>query len=142
LYLLLSMFFVYLAATRLTSSLAAVLPPLVYGLMFAVPGFGGLASNGELFMMLPVIIAVLTYLDYRQNGAGYLIFLSGAFSAAAFLMKATAIFSVAIVPVFLIYDFFYGKPRRPGAFLAGAALYTAGFLAAAGIVALYLGANG
>lgn len=142
LYLLLSMFFVYLAAARLMGGLAAVLPPLVYGLMFAVPGFGGLASNGELFMMLPVIIAVFTYLDYRQKGAGYLIFLSGAFSAAAFLIKATAIFSVAIVPVFLIHDFFSGKPRRPGTFFAGAALYAAGFLAVSGIVALYLGANG
>lgn len=142
LYLLLSMFFVYLLAMRLTSGLAAVLPPFIYGLMFAVPGFGGLASNGELFMMLPVILSVLTYLDYRQNGAGYLIFLSGIFSAAAFLIKATAIFSVAVVPVFLIYDFFFRKPRRPGSSLTGAALYAAGFLAAAGIVAIYLGANG
>ena len=142
LYLLLSMFFVYLAAVRLMGGLAAVLPPLVYGLMFAVPGFGGLASNGELFMMLPVIIAVFTYLDYRQKGAWHLIFFSGAFSAAAFLIKATAVFSVAVVPVFLIYDFFSGKPRRPGAFLAGATLYAAGFLAVSGIVALYLGANG
>lgn len=141
-YLLLSMLFVYLVAARLMSGFAAVLPPLVYGLMFAVPSFGGLASNGELFMMLPVILSILTYLDYRERGAGHLIFLSGAFSAAAFLIKATAIFSAAAVPVFLIYDYLSRQPRRPGAFLSGAALYAAGFAAAAAIVALYLGVNG
>ncbi len=141
-YLILSMFFVYLVAARLISGFAAVLPPLFYGLMFAAPGFGGLASNGELFMMLPVILSILTYLDYRENDAKGLIFLSGAFSAAAFLIKATAIFSAAAVPVFLIYDYFSRQPRKPGAFLTGAALYGAGFAAAAAIVALYLGANG
>ncbi|MCL4245501.1 MAG: glycosyltransferase family 39 protein [Candidatus Dadabacteria bacterium] len=140
--LLFSMLFVYLAAARLMSGLAAVVPALVYGLMFAVPGFGGLASNGELFMMLPVILAVLTYLDFRENGARHLIFLSGLFSAAAFLIKATAIFSVAVVPVFLIYDFFFRKPRRPCSSFTAATLYAAGFLAASGIVALYLGSNG
>jgi 4-amino-4-deoxy-L-arabinose transferase-like glycosyltransferase len=141
-YLLLSMLFVYLVAARLMSGFAAVLPPLLYGLMFVVPGFGGLGSNGELFMMLPVILAILTYLDYREGGAGHLIFLSGAFSAAAFLIKATAIFSAAAVPVFLIYDYLSRRPRRQGAFLSGAVLYAAGFAAAAAIVALYLGANG
>lgn len=140
LYLLLSMYFVYLLAKRLFSGFAVLIPPLVYGLMFI--SFGGLASNGELFMMLPVILALLTYLDYEKKERPYLLFLSGFFSCAAFLIKATALFSAMVVPLFILYFCLFRGPRTFKSLLIRAALYAAGFLTPAIILTLYLASQG
>lgn len=70
LYLLLSMVVLYQLSRKIWGRNIAVLPPLFYGLLFSGKDFGGLASNGELFMMLPVLIAFLAafiYLESRKN---------------------------------------------------------------------------
>ncbi len=101
LYLLASMFFVYLTARELFGRGVSLIAPLVYGLFFMK--FGGLSSNGELFMMLPAIIAAYCFVRYSKQAQGnFLLFLCGFFSAAAVLVKSTAFFTIILFPIALV----------------------------------------
>ena len=102
-YLLISMFFLYLLARNFFQGFTSLVPPLIYGLFFITPDLGGFASNGELFMMLPVILALLFFLDYEKKGGWFYLFFSGCFTAAAFFTKGTAIFSVLVIPLLIIF---------------------------------------
>lgn len=105
LYLLLSMYFLYLFSRRLISGFASLVAPLVFGLFFVIPNFQGFASNGELFMMLPVILSLIMYIDHEKKRSLILLFLSGFFSSIAFFIKGTAIFSVMVIPIMFFYSF-------------------------------------
>jgi 4-amino-4-deoxy-L-arabinose transferase-like glycosyltransferase len=69
LYLLVTMAAVHLVALRLFPGPFAGAAALYYGLFFCDRRYGGLASNGELFMMLPAILAVWCALVYVRSGA-------------------------------------------------------------------------
>ena len=141
-YLLLSIFFLYRLARKFFRGFACVIPPLIYGLFFITPAFGGFASNGELFMMLPVILALLCFLNYEDKGRALMLVLSGLFSAVAFFMKATAIFSVLVVPLFILYRNL--KPGSPDikSFFKETVYYSLGFAAVVIALTLYFGVHG
>jgi 4-amino-4-deoxy-L-arabinose transferase-like glycosyltransferase len=141
-YLLLSMVFVYLLGRKFFHGFVCVIPPLIYGLFFVIADFQGFSSNGELFMMLPVILALLCFMNYEDKGDVLMLFLSGIFSAAAFFTKATAIFSVMVVPLFIIYRNL--KPGSPNlkSFFKETAYYSSGFLAVVLALTLYFGIHG
>jgi len=103
-YLLISMIFIYLIANKFTNSKASLFAPLIYGLFFTTSKFGGLASNSEIFMMLPAIIATYCFISYKQNRnlSTLMLYLCGFFSALAFFIKGSIIFTVAISPIILI----------------------------------------
>ncbi len=61
LYLIAAMLFVYLISTRVFATKISLIPPLIYGIFFQ--NFDGLASNGELLMMLPALIAVYCFIS-------------------------------------------------------------------------------
>jgi 4-amino-4-deoxy-L-arabinose transferase-like glycosyltransferase len=127
-YLLLSMFFLYVLARRFFQGFTTLIPPLIYGLFFITPGLGGYASNGELFMLLPVILSLLCYFDYEKKRGLLLLFASGLFSAVAFFTKGTAIFSVLVIPLFIIIrNLVRGTPDFKS-FVRETALYSSGVL--------------
>lgn len=125
-YLLLSIFFLYLISRRLFQGFTRLVPPLVYGLFFITPDFGGLASNGELFMMLPVILALYSYIRYQQRGNIFLLFLVGFFSSVAFFIKGTAIFSVLVFPIFIVVRSLQCESGRLVSFLKESVFYSLG----------------
>ncbi|MEW6145795.1 MAG: glycosyltransferase family 39 protein [Thermodesulfobacteriota bacterium] len=142
LYLLLSMFFVYLLARRFFQGFTSLIPPLIYGLSFTTPGMGGLASNGELFMMLPVILALLCFLDYEKKGGLTLLFLSGFFTAAAFFTKGTAVFSAFVVPLFIIYRNVKHRRFDIKSFIKESASYSLGVLSIVSVLTIYFSIHG
>ncbi len=112
--LLVTMFFVDLVGRRVSSPDWSFVGALVYGVFFSVPRFGGLAANGELFMMLPATIAIWFALRWepdatrRRNLVG-----CGFFSAVAIFTKTTALFTVAVIPLLiLVRAKSRGRPRR------------------------------
>lgn len=125
-YLMLSVFFLYLVARRLFHGFTRLVPPLVYGLFFITPDFGGLASNGELFMMLPVILALYSYVCYEKKGNIFLLFLVGLLSSVAFFIKGTAIFSVLVFPIFILVRSLQRESRISIALLKESVYYSLG----------------
>lgn len=141
-YLLLSMFFLYLLARRLFEGFTALIPPLIYGLFFTTPGLGGYASNGELFMMLPVILALLCYVDYEKKGGLGLLFLSGLFSSAAFFTKGTAVFTAFVVPLYITWNNLKRGMVGIKPFVKEAVCYSLGVLSIVLALTLYFFVNG
>ncbi|MCP4895447.1 MAG: phospholipid carrier-dependent glycosyltransferase [bacterium] len=102
-YLLLSMLLVYLIGRRLFAAELAALGAAAYGVFFSVPTFGGLASNAELFMMLPAsaaILCLLIFLEPRKSSMW--LALAGITSATAVLIKPPALYTVAVIPLWLV----------------------------------------
>lgn len=141
-YLLLSMFFLYLLARKFFQGFTSLIPPLVYGLFFTTPGLGGYASNGELFMMLPVILALLCYLDYEKKRGLLFLFASGLFTAAAFFTKGTAIFSVLVIPLFIVYRNIANGTPDLKSFFKEAAFYSSGVFSIVAALTLYFMSHG
>lgn len=141
-YLLLSMFFLYLLAARLFQGFTALIPPLIYGLFFTTPGLGGYASNGELFMMLPVILALLCYLYYEANGSMKLLFLCGLFTSAAFFTKGTAVFTALVIPLYIAWNNLRRGTAGIRPFVKESVCYSLGALSIVLALTLYFLING
>lgn len=111
-YLLVSMLFVYLISKRFFGKGVSLIPPLIYGLFFTTSDFGGLASNAEIFMMLPAIMANYCLINYMQNNRHSFLklCLCGFFSGLAIFIKTVAFFTVVICPLILVLEKF--KTRR------------------------------
>ena len=92
-YLFVTLIYVALISRRLFPNISYLIAAFIYGAFFSNQ-FGGISSNGELFMMLPVTIAVFHFLRYVQDKRIFDIFWCGFFSALAILIKQTAFFSV------------------------------------------------
>lgn len=136
-YLLLSMFFLYLLARKFFQGFTSLMPPLIYGLFFITPDLGGFASNGELFMMLPVILAILFFLDYEKKGGWSYLFFSGFFTAAAFFTKGSAIFSALVIPLFIIFRNLRRAPPDLKPLIKESVCYTMGILSIVFALTLY-----
>jgi 4-amino-4-deoxy-L-arabinose transferase-like glycosyltransferase len=133
LYLLITMYFVDLIGRRISSSDWSFVGALVYGLFFSVPRFGGLAANGELFMMLPATMAIWFALGWDPDDTRrWNLFACGFFAAVAVFTKTTAIFTVAVILLLvLVRAMSRDRPRRLAAAadlaaVAGPALVIAG----------------
>lgn len=102
--LLLTMACLYATSRRFIGEESAAVPPLVYGLFFTTSDFGGLASNAELFMMLPTVLAWHCFLVSRHATLPRpgLLFWAGFFSSAALLIKSVALFSLLAFPLALV----------------------------------------
>lgn len=136
-YLLVSMFFIYLIARELFGKGASLASPLAYGIFFM--NFGGLASNGELFMMLPAILAMFCFVKYMKESSHprMLFFLCGFFSASAILIKQTAFFSIVLFPIVLIFKKFSGAKYGWKRFAGDIFFYALGGLVLSGLVLSY-----
>ncbi len=141
-YLILSMFCLYLLARNFFEGFTSLVPPLIYGLFFITPGLGGYASNGELFMMLPVILALLFFVKYEKNGRTIFLFLSGLFTAAAFFTKGTAIFSALVVPVFIVYRSLRHRTLDVASLIRESAYYSLGIISIVIALTIYFAAHG
>jgi 4-amino-4-deoxy-L-arabinose transferase-like glycosyltransferase len=150
-WLLASMWLVFLIARRLVPPERAFIAPLVYGIFFSLPRFGGLAANAELFMMLPAaasVWAAVRWIDERRGPA--ILALSGLLAGTAILYKPNAAFTVAVIPLMIFSRRYGGGNDRPrnavlnlALFAAAAAVLPAIALAAfslAGSVRAFLGA--
>ncbi len=102
-YLCITMLFVYLICRRLFGKRIGLVGPLFYGVFFT-RSQGGLASNRELFMMLPIALATFCLVEYEYNGAKsrLKLFFCGLFSAASILMIQTNFFIVMLFPLILL----------------------------------------
>ncbi|MDD5070275.1 MAG: glycosyltransferase family 39 protein [Candidatus Omnitrophica bacterium] len=87
-YLMISMWFVYLLAKRVFPSTIAVIVPFVYGLFFSHTRLGNL-SQCEMFMFLPIIAAWLIFypICFEDNRSNFRLFFCGCLLALAFLIK-------------------------------------------------------
>jgi len=141
-YLLVSMYLLYLMAGKLLPDFVRLVPPLIYGLFFVIPNFQGFASNGELFMLLPVILSLLMYIDYEKRRSLILLFLSGFFSSLAFFIKGTAIFSVMVITIMFIYSFIDQESYNLKSLIKKLAYYFLGFLTPFMILNVYFWYNG
>jgi 4-amino-4-deoxy-L-arabinose transferase-like glycosyltransferase len=102
-WLLASMWVVFVIARRLVPPERAFVAPLIYGIFFSLPRFGGLAANAELFMMLPAaasVWAAVRWIDERRGPA--ILALSGLLAGLAMLYKPTAALSVAVIPLLIL----------------------------------------
>jgi 4-amino-4-deoxy-L-arabinose transferase-like glycosyltransferase len=100
-YLLLTTYVVYRIARILYSKDAALISAFAYGAFFQWNG--GLASNSELFMMLPASIALFSILKYRKTLSGTYIFISGFFTATAMLVNPLGVFTLLLIPILIVY---------------------------------------
>ena len=101
--LLITMFFVDLIGRRISSPDWSYVGALVYGLFFSVPRFGGLAANGELFMMLPATIAIWFAVRWvASDSSRWELVSSGIFAGVAVFTKMTALFTVAVIPLLIL----------------------------------------
>jgi len=141
-YLLVSMYLLYLMARKLLPDFVRLVPPLIYGLFFVIPNFQGFASNGELFMLLPVILSLLMYIDYEKRRSLILLFLSGFFSSLAFFIKGTAIFSVMVITIMFIYSFIVQESYNLKSLIKKLVYYFLGFLTPFIILNVYFWYNG
>lgn len=115
-WLLLTMACLYTTSRRFIGAESAAVPPLVYGLLFTVSSFGGLASNAELFMSLPAVAAwhcVLVAIQGTGPRPG-LVFWAGFFSAAALLIKSVVVFTLVALPLALVMPWRSPMPRGWG----------------------------
>lgn len=147
LYLILSMYCLYLTGgylfpRHMSNSFIRLIPPLIYGLFFVIPDFQGFASNGELIMMLPVILSLLFYLSYATNGNLGFLFLSGVFSSAAVFVKGSAVFSVLVVPIMIVYSYAVPGLYDFKSFVTKTLCYSLGIAAPFIILSAYFWSNG
>lgn len=136
-YVILSMLFIYLIVKTVVKTKASVLAPLCYGMFFMK--FGGLASNRELFMMLPAIIATFFFFKYIESEftGEWKLFFCGIFSAAAVLTVQTAFFSVAIFPATLALRKLTSRDYLWKSFARDILWYSAGAFILSAVVLLY-----
>lgn len=103
LWLVATMFFLDLIGRRISSPDWSFVGALAYGLFFSLPRFGGLAANGELLMMLPATIAIWFGVRWLSSDAGrWELAGCGLFAAVAFFTKATALFTLAVIPFLVL----------------------------------------
>ncbi len=136
-YVILSMLFIYLIAKTIVKTKASILAPLCYGIFFMK--FGGLSSNRELFMMLPVIIATFFFVKYVEDEftGNWKLFFCGLFSAAAVLTVQTAFFSVVIFPAVIALRKLTSRNYLWKSFAKDIVWYSAGAIMVSVFVLLY-----
>jgi hypothetical protein len=93
-------------------------------------------------MMLPVILALLFYLDYEEKRGLLFLFASGLLSAAAFFTKGTAIFSVLVIPLFIVYRNIANGTPDLKSFFKEAAFYSLGVFSIVAALTLYFMIHG
>lgn len=91
--------FFLLARKILSSFKGAVVSTILFSLLFGLPNFEGNIANAENFLLLPVLLAVLTFLtalwDTKQKSRQKRYFLlSGMLLGTAFLFKTVAFFDL------------------------------------------------
>ncbi|MBN2414018.1 glycosyltransferase family 39 protein [candidate division KSB1 bacterium] len=113
LYVCLSVYFIFLIGKILFPKPYTIYPPLFYSLFFIFIKFQGHASNTELFMMLPLAVAVYFFLKYYKNHKVPMrnLFFCGMFSSIAFFFKPNSMFTALVFPIMLITLFFYNKRK-------------------------------
>lgn len=141
LYLILSMYCLYLTAGYFFRGIVRLVPPFIYGLFFVIPDFQGFASNGELIMMLPVILGLLLYLSYAAKGKFKFLFLSGVLSSAAIFVKGSALFSVLVVPIMILYSFIFEEHYDIKSLITKTLCYSLGISVPLIILSLYFWSN-
>lgn len=127
-YLLVSMFFIYLIAKRLFGKEASLISALIYGIFFSVQKFGGLSVSTEIFMMFLAIIASYFFIRYIQDKRySYLmLFLCGLFSGTAILIKPPVFFTIVIFPLILAFKKIKLKQYNWNSFLKEISIYLCG----------------
>jgi len=141
LYLILSMYFLFLVARKLFHNFVSLIPPLIYGLFFIIPNFQGFSSNGELFMMLPVILSIYFYLEFKRKESVLPLFFSGSFASIAFFIKGTSIFSFIVIPIFLLYKSLGYKSGSLKPFVKKVVYFSLGFSTPFLLLNIYFLAN-
>lgn len=142
--LLLTMACLYATSRRFIGEEGAAVPPLVYGLFFTTSDFGGLASNAELFMMLPTVLAWHCFLVSRHATLPRpgLLFWAGFFSAAALLIKSVALFSLLALPLALVTPWLSSTPRGWGERVRDLVSFSLGGVVMTMCVVAYLASRG
>jgi len=142
-YLLASMLVVDLLGRRLFGRAVSFAPALLFGAFFSVPRFNGLASMAELFMSLPVGLALLGLTRYLEDDRrGWWLFLCGAMGAVAVLIRFQAAYSVVIVPLLLLVRQLLRPPASLARLAREAAWCAAGGVVVVGLVVLAFVAAG
>jgi 4-amino-4-deoxy-L-arabinose transferase-like glycosyltransferase len=96
-YALLSVFSVYRLARYVSGVHAGLLAALLFGVFSSGPVIRGSSSNSEVFMVLPVTLALYFFLQWQDNR--YKIYLagSGALLGLAMIIKTTALPYVVLI---------------------------------------------
>jgi 4-amino-4-deoxy-L-arabinose transferase-like glycosyltransferase len=94
-----TMLVVYWIGRRLLSGVFSVVPAVACGLFLSNSHMEAMASNSELFMMLPAVAAWYCYVEFRRRQAWWKLFFSGLFTASAILIKPSAFFTVCLIPL-------------------------------------------
>ncbi|MCP4900965.1 MAG: hypothetical protein GY906_28690 [bacterium] len=138
LYVLASVLVVFLLSRRLFGDRGAVAAALYYGVFLSSTSFHGLGSMAEVFMMGPVVLSLLGFAVYLgDEEKRWPLILCGAAAAIAMLTKFASVYSLVMVPLYLLCRQLVHKPVN-GRQLGREVLYgVGGFLGALGSVLLY-----
>lgn len=128
---------VYALGRRWLRPVPAALAALVYGLLFR--SFGGLASNAELFFMLPVVLALYAYAQFSGDGRWWWLLVGGVLASVAVWIKPPAVFSAGLVAVLLAWRYW----QQPATLARWLGIWLGGTLLPALLIGLYfVGARG
>lgn len=122
---------VYFIARDLASPSAGLLAALLYGLLTAAGNPRLLASNTEIFMMLPLTASVLLMLRRRWTWSGVLLVAAGAFRQSAavnVLLVALAIYWLEPAATRVRGTLLFGAGLAVGALIGGALIALTGTL--------------
>jgi len=88
---------IFVAGSHLSGTRAGVVAAFLFAISSASPGIEGFTANGELFMNLPTLAAVLLALHYRWFAAGCLLAIATLVKPTALLALIAALIAVAAI---------------------------------------------
>lgn len=103
----LSLILFFILSKKIFGEKIAFISSALFGLVLATPLIQGNIANTENFMILPIILAMLIFVNFIKNDKNKnLIFLSSFILGLAFLLKVLAIFDYLSVFIFLLFLLF------------------------------------
>lgn len=111
-YTLLSTLAIFVLALFLYGRRVALLSAFFFGLFSGGVVLEGNTATGEVFMIFPMILSVLTFLSSLRRDSKGLLFLTGVLIGIAFLFKIVVIFNTLLFFVFLFIVYFNKKSSK------------------------------
>jgi 4-amino-4-deoxy-L-arabinose transferase-like glycosyltransferase len=123
LYVLLTVYVIYLTARRLWGAVTGLVAALLYAIFSNGPIVEGFGSNTEVFMALPRVLMIYLLLRWIDEGKRHLLVLCGLCAGLAMMIKQVALPGAVLVALYLLVPWL--RKRRMSAVAADLLAYAA-----------------